>query len=166
MKLNDIRDNGGATHYRKRRGRGIGSGLGKTGGRGHKGQNSRSGVAVANFEGGQMPIYRRLPMRGFKNPNRRDYIGVNIDRVQLAIDEGKLDAKAPIDAVALKAAGVIKRVRDGVRLLGRGELKAKINITVAGATKTAVAAVEGAGGSITMTDAKPAAEEAASDKAE
>ena len=166
MQLNDIADKAGSRRPRKRVGRGIGSGTGKTSGKGHKGAKARSGVAIKGFEGGQMPIYRRLPMRGFKNPNRRDYIGVNIDRVQLAIDEGKLDAKAPIDAVALKAAGVIKRVRDGVRLLGRGELKAKINITVAGATKTAVAAVEGAGGSITMTDAKPAAEEAASDKAE
>ena len=98
MKLNDIRDNNGATHAKKRRGRGIGSGLGKTGGRGHKGQKSRSGVAVANFEGGQMPIYRRLPMRGFQNPNRRDYVAVNVERVQQAIDAGKPDAKAPIDA--------------------------------------------------------------------
>ncbi|MBN36784.1 MAG: 50S ribosomal protein L15 [Rhodospirillaceae bacterium] len=161
MKLNDIRDNSGATHAKKRRGRGIGSGLGKTGGRGHKGQKSRSGVAVSNFEGGQMPIYRRLPMRGFQNPNRRDYVAVNVERVQQAIDAGKLDAKAPIDAAALKAASVIKRIRDGVRLLGRGELSAKIDITVAGASKGAVAAVEKVGGSVTMTGAKPAAEESA-----
>ncbi len=154
MELNEIRDNEGATRSRKRRGRGIGSGLGKTGGRGHKGQNSRSGVSVANFEGGQMPIYRRLPMRGFQNPNRRDYVGVNVDRVQQAIDDGKLDAKSPIDAESLKAAGVIGRVRDGVRLLGRGELKAKIDITVAGASKVATAAVEKAGGKLTTTVVK------------
>ncbi|MBC6439622.1 MAG: 50S ribosomal protein L15 [Rhodospirillales bacterium] len=154
MKLNDIRDNKGSTHARKRRGRGIGSGLGKTGGRGHKGQTSRSGVAVANFEGGQMPIYRRLPMRGFRNPNRRDYVGVNVERIQQAIDAGKLDASVPIDTAALKAAGVIKRARDGVRLLGRGELTARIDITVAGATKTATATIEKVGGSVTITVAK------------
>jgi large subunit ribosomal protein L15 len=154
MKLNEIRDNEGATHSKKRRGRGIGSGLGKTGGRGHKGQTSRSGVSVANFEGGQMPIYRRLPMRGFQNPNRKDYVGVNLDRIQDAIDTGKLDVKSPIDAEALKAAGVINQIRDGVRLLGRGELKAKIDITVAGATKSAAAAVEKAGGKLTTTVVK------------
>ena len=154
MKLNDIRDNEGATHAKKRRGRGIGSGLGKTGGRGHKGQTSRSGVAVANFEGGQMPIYRRLPRRGFKNHNRADYVGVNLDQIQGAIDAGRVDAKAPITAEVLKEAGIIRQVRDGVRLLGRGELKAKIEITVAGATRTAAAAVEKAGGTLTTTVVK------------
>ncbi len=156
MKLNHIRDHPGATHARKRRGRGIGSGLGKTGGRGHKGQTSRSGVAVATFEGGQMPIYRRLPMRGFKNPNRRHYAIVNVGRLQQAIDAGKLDPAAPIDAQALKSAGVIRRVRDGVRLLGGGEIAAAIAIAVAGASATAVAAVEKAGGSVTVAG-KPAA---------
>jgi large subunit ribosomal protein L15 len=154
MKLTDIRDNAGATHAKKRRGRGIGSGLGKTGGRGHKGQTSRSGVAVANFEGGQMPIYRRLPRRGFKNPNRADYVGVNLDQIQGAIDADRIDAKAPITAQVLKEAGIIRQVRDGIRLLGRGELKAKIDITVAGATKTATAAVEKAGGKLTATVVK------------
>ena len=125
MKLNDIRDNNGATHAKKRRGRGIGSGLGKTGGRGHKGQGSRSGVAIANFEGGQMPIYRRLPRRGFKNPNRADYVGVNLDQIQGAIDAERIDEKAPITAEVLKAAGIIRQVRDGIRLLGRGELTAR-----------------------------------------
>jgi len=151
MKLNDIRDNEGATHARKRRGRGIGSGLGKTGGRGHKGQSSRTGVAMASFEGGQMPIYRRLPQRGFTNHSRADYAEVNVERLQQAVDAGRLDAKAPVDAAALVAAGVIRRAKDGVRLLGCGELKAKLDITVAGATKTAIATVEKAGGKVTVT---------------
>lgn len=150
MKLNEIRDKEGATHARKRRGRGIGSGLGKTGGRGHKGQTSRAGVAVAAFEGGQMPIYRRLPMRGFKNPNRRHHVVVNVGRLQQAIDAGRLDPAAPIDAEALKAAGVIRRVRDGVRLLGGGELGTAVTISVAGASASAVTAVEKAGGSIAV----------------
>ena len=156
MKLNQIRDNENAARAGKRRGRGVGSGLGKTGGRGHKGQTSRSGAAVANFEGGQMPIYRRLPMRGFTKPNRREYAIVNVGRVQQAIDAGKLDASAPIDAAALKAAGVVRRERDGVRLLGRGELRAGIEIAVAGATKSAVAAVEKAGGTVTVAGGKDA----------
>ena len=154
MKLNDIRDNNGATHAKKRRGRGIGSGLGKTGGRGHKGQGSRSGVAIANCEGGQMPIYRRLPRRGFKNPNRADYVGVNLDQIQGAIDAERIDGKAPITAEVLKAAGIIRQVRDGIRLLGRGELTAKIDITVSGATKSAATAVEKAGGTLTATVVK------------
>lgn len=160
MKLNDIRDNDGATHSKKRRGRGIGSGLGKTGGRGHKGQSSRSGVAMATFEGGQMPIYRRLPMRGFKNHGRADYAEANVGRLQEAIDAGKLDAKASVDAAALVAAGVVRRAKDGVRLLGGGELKAKLDITVAGATKAAIAAVEKAGGTVTVTVAKKHKDEA------
>jgi large subunit ribosomal protein L15 len=151
MKLNEIRDNPGATHAAKRRGQGIGSGLGKTGGRGHKGQNSRSGVSMANFEGGQMPIYRRLPARGFKNHGRADTTGVNVGRLQQAVEAGRLDAGAPVDAAALKAAGVIRRVKDGVRLLGGGELKAKLDLTVAGASRSAIAAVEKAGGPVTVT---------------
>jgi len=161
MKLNDIRDNDGATHARKRRGRGIGSGLGKTSGRGHKGQSSRTGVAVANFEGGQMPIYRRLPMRGFKNHSRADYVEINLDQLQAAVDAGRLDAKAPIDTVALLAAGLIRRAKDGVRLLGRGELTAKLDITVAGATRAAAEAVEKAGGKLTVTVVKANKDEAA-----
>ena len=150
MKLNEIRDKAGATHARKRRGRGIGSGLGKTGGRGYKGQTSRAGVAVAAFEGGQMPIYRRLPMRGFKNPNRRHYVVVNVGRLQQAIDAGRLDPAAPIDAEVLKTAGIIRRVRDGVRLLGGGDLGTAVTISVVGASASAVTAVEKAGGSITV----------------
>ena len=161
MKLNEIRNNSGATHAKKRRGRGIGSGLGKTSGRGHKGQTSRSGVAMANFEGGQMPIYRRLPMRGFKNPNRDDYVEITLERLQAAIDAGRIDVKAPVNAEVLLAAGVIRRIRDGLRLLGGGELKAKLDITVAGATKSAVAAVEKAGGTITQTVVKAEKNEAA-----
>ncbi len=163
MKLNDIRDNAGATHARKRKGRGIGSGLGKTAGRGHKGQKSRSGVALATFEGGQMPIYRRLPRRGFHNPSAKSYAEVNLDRLQQAIDDKKLDAGKPIDADALKAAGLIRRELDGVRVLARGALTAKVELHVSGASKNAVAAIEKAGGSVTLktppaakTEEKPA----------
>ena len=151
MKLNEIRDNPGAVHSRKRRGRGIGSGLGKTGGRGHKGQKSRSGVSVAGFEGGQMPIYRRLPIRGFTNPSRKRYVEVTLGRLQEAIDRGRLDAGQAMTAETLKQAGVIRRIRDGVSLLGSGELSASIDITVARATKTAREAVREAGGSLTET---------------
>jgi len=158
MKLNEIRDNEGATHAKKRRGRGIGSGLGKTGGRGHKGQKSRSGVSVSRFEGGQLPIYRRLPRRGFNNPSRRNFAIVNLSSLQQAIDAKRLDAKKPIDAAALKEAGVIRRVMDGVRVLARGELTAKVELRVAGASKSAVEAIEKAGGSITLLDAAPATE--------
>ena len=158
MKLNEIRDNSGATHVKKRRGRGIGSGLGKTGGRGSKGQKSRSGVSVSGFEGGQMPIYRRLPRRGFNNPSRRNFAIVNLGRLQQAIDDNKLDAKKPIDAAVLKAAGIIRRELDGVRVLARGELKAKIDLQVVGASKSAVEAIEKAGGSITLLTPAPVAE--------
>ena len=151
MKINEIRDNKSARRARKRRGRGIGSGLGKPGGRGHKGQKSRSGVALANFEGGQMPIYRRLPMRGFRNPSRRDFVVVNLGRLQEAVDAGRLDAAAPVAGAVLKAAGVVRRPRDGVRLLARGELRTPLHITVAGASRAAVAAVEKAGGSVTLS---------------
>ncbi|WP_088345076.1 MULTISPECIES: 50S ribosomal protein L15 [Rhodomicrobium] len=150
MQLNELRDNEGATQARKRVGRGIGSGLGKTAGRGHKGQKARSGVAIKGFEGGQMPIHMRMPKRGFNNPLRLKFSEVNLERIQLAIDEGKLDAKSPITGEALVAAGVVRRVRDGVRLLGRGALKAKVQIEVAGATASAVKAVEAAGGSIKL----------------
>jgi large subunit ribosomal protein L15 len=159
MKLNEISDNPGARTPRKRVGRGIGSGLGKTSGKGHKGQKSRRGVAINGYEGGQMPLHRRLPKRGFTNaPFKRDYAEVNLGRLQTAIDAGKLDPKQPIDAASLKAAGLFKAVRDGVRLLGVGELTAKIDITVAGASKSAVAAVEKAGGSVKVAAPAKAAE--------
>ncbi|AHG44990.1 ribosomal protein L15, bacterial/organelle [Rhizobium leguminosarum bv. trifolii WSM2297] len=158
MKLNEIKDNEGSTHSRKRLGRGIGSGSGKTGGRGVKGQKSRSGVAINGFEGGQMPIYRRLPKRGFNNIFASDFVVVSLARIQAAIDAGKLDAKATVDAAALKAAGVIRRAKDGVRVLGDGELKAKITIVVAGASKPAVEKIEKAGGAVTLLSAPAAAE--------
>jgi large subunit ribosomal protein L15 len=158
MKLNEIKDNEGSTHSRKRLGRGIGSGSGKTGGRGVKGQKSRSGVAINGFEGGQMPIYRRLPKRGFNNIFASDFVVVSLARIQTAIDAGKLDAKTTVDAAALKAAGVIRRVKDGVRVLADGEIKAKITIVVAGASKPAVEKIEKAGGTVTQLSAPAAAE--------
>ena len=158
MKLNEITDNEGATKNRKRVGRGIGSGSGKTGGRGVKGQKSRSGVAINGFEGGQMPIYRRLPKRGFTNIFTTDFNVVSVGRIQAAIDAGKLDGKASIDAAALKAAGVIRRLKDGVRVLADGEVKAKLTLEVAGASRTAIEKVEKAGGSIKLL-APAAAEE-------
>jgi large subunit ribosomal protein L15 len=151
MRLNEISDRPGATKAKKRLGRGLGSGLGKTSGRGQKGQKSRTGVAVKGFEGGQMPLHRRLPKRGFKNIFAKDFNEVNIGRVQSAIDDGKLDAKAPITVQALLAVGLIRRVRDGVRLLGQGEIKTKLAFEVTGASSGAVKAVEAAGGSVTMT---------------
>ena len=150
MKLNELRDNDGARKSRFRVGRGIGSGKGKTAGAGVKGQKSRSGVAINGFEGGQMPIYRRLPKRGFTSLNRVAYEVVNIGRLQKAIDAGKVDASAPIDADVLVKAGVIGRVGNGVRLLAKGELTAKLDITVTGASKAAVEAVEKAGGKIVV----------------
>jgi large subunit ribosomal protein L15 len=151
MKLNEIKDVDGATHSRKRVGRGIGSGKGKTAGRGVKGQKSRSGVAINGFEGGQMPIYRRLPKRGFTNIFAKDYNVVSLGRIQVAIDAKKLDASKPIDAEALKAAGVIRRIKDGVRVLSDGDLTAKkIALKVAGASKGAVEKIEKAGGSVEM----------------
>jgi large subunit ribosomal protein L15 len=150
MKLNEISDVAGATHARKRVGRGIGSGTGKTGGRGVKGQKSRSGVAINGFEGGQMPLYRRLPKRGFVNIFAKDYTVVSLARIQLAIEAGKLDATQPIDVAALKLAGIVRKTRDGVRLLGDGEVTAKLAITVAGASKSAIEKVEKAGGSVTL----------------
>jgi len=153
MKLNEITDNEGSTHSRKRLGRGIGSGKGKTGGRGVKGPKSRSGVAINGFEGGQMPIYRRLPKRGFTNIFAADHVAVSLERIQAAVDAGKLDAKATVDAAALKAAGVIRRIKDGVRVLSDGELKAKLTLEVAGASKAAVEKIEKAGGSVKLLGA-------------
>ena len=157
MKLNQLSDNPLARQDRKRIGRGIGSGIGKTSGRGHKGQKSRSGVSIKGFEGGQMPLHRRLPKRGFKNIFRKDFVVINLDRLQAAIDAGKVDPKKPVDAAALQAAGVFKNTRDGVRLLAKGALKTKVDITVAGASKAAAVAVEKAGGSVTVLAAKAAA---------
>jgi large subunit ribosomal protein L15 len=154
MKLSELSDRPGARKTRRRIGRGIGSGKGKTGGRGGKGQTARAGVAIKGFEGGQMPLHRRLPKRGFNNIFRKEYNEVNLGRVQQAIDAGKLDASAMIDVEALIKAGVLRRALAGVRLLGSGEIKAKVAFTVAGASKSAVAAVEKAGGSVTVV--KPA----------
>ena len=150
MRLNQITDNPGAHKARMRVGRGIGSGKGKTSGRGVKGQKARTGVSVKGFEGGQMPIHRRLPKRGFNQPFQPVFREVNLGRLQVAIDAGKLDAKAPIDAAVLGKAGIIGKPRDGVRLLGKGELKVAITITVAGASKSAVEAVEKAGGKVNV----------------
>jgi large subunit ribosomal protein L15 len=158
MKLNEISDRPGARHSRKRVGRGIGSGLGKTGGRGGKGQKGRSGVAINGFEGGQMPVHRRMPKRGFNNIFRKEYVAVGLDRLQEFIDSGKLDAKGTITAETLKAAGVVKSTRDGVRILNNGEIKAPLTLEVAGASKAAVAAVEKAGGSIKILVARGEAE--------
>ena len=158
MKLNDIRDNEGARHRKIRVGRGIGSGKGKTGGRGQKGQKSRSGVAIKGFEGGQMPLHMRLPKRGFNKPNRKAYAEVNLGRLEKAIAEGKIDAKAAINAEVLIAAGLVRRELDGIRLLAKGELKSKVDITVAGASKAAIEAVEKAGGKVTVTAAEKAAD--------
>ncbi|KQW27389.1 50S ribosomal protein L15 [Rhizobium sp. Root274] len=159
MKLNKIKDNEGSSKDRIRVGRGIGSGKGKTGGRGVKGQKARSGVAINGFEGGQMPIYRRLPKRGFNNIFASEYVTVSLGRIQTAIDAGKLDAKSTIDAAALKAAGVIRRPKDGVRILSGGELKAKISVEVAGASKAAVEKIEKAGGSAKLLAAAAEAAE-------
>ncbi|MBI1980631.1 MAG: 50S ribosomal protein L15 [Methylocystis sp.] len=150
MKLNELSDNAGASKNRMRVGRGIGSGKGKTGGRGVKGQKARTGVAIKGFEGGQMPLHRRLPKRGFYNPFSVDYNEVNLGRIQQAIDAGKLDANAPVTRDALLAAGVVTKARDGVKILGQGELKAKLAFEVEAASKSAVAAIEGAGGSVKL----------------
>lgn len=161
MDLNNIADKPGATHTKKRVGRGIGSGKGKTGGRGVKGQKSRSGVSINGFEGGQMPIYRRLPKRGFSNAMfGKDYNEVSIARLEKAVEAKKLDAKKPVTAEALVEAGVIRRVRDGVRVLGGSEAKSKFTLEVAGASKGAIAAIEKAGGSVKVLAAKEEAAEA------
>ena len=156
MKLNELANKPGATKDRKRIGRGIGSGTGKTGGRGVKGQKSRSGVAIKGFEGGQMPIYQRLPKRGFNNINRKVFVPVNLGRLQEAIDNKKLDAKKAITVDLLQAAGVVNGVKDGVRLLAKGALKSKVNIEVSGASAAAIAAVEKAGGKVTVTSVSAA----------
>jgi large subunit ribosomal protein L15 len=153
MKLNELADKAGATKARIRVGRGIGSGKGKTAGRGVKGQKARTGVAIKGFEGGQMPLHRRLPKRGFNNIFAKDYNVVGLDRVQTAIDAGRLSASAAVTAAALKEAGVIRRVKDGVRLLANGEIKAAVKFEVEGASKPAVEAVEKAGGSVTIVGA-------------
>jgi large subunit ribosomal protein L15 len=148
MKLSDIADNAGARKKRMRVGRGIGSGKGKTSGRGGKGQTARSGVRIKGFEGGQMPLHRRLPKRGFHNVFRQEFVEINLDRLQEAIDAKLIDAASVINAESLVKARVLRRAKDGVRLLGRGEIKAKLNIEVHGASKSAVAAVEKAGGTV------------------
>lgn len=150
MKLNELQDNDGARKERMRVGRGIGSGKGKTAGSGHKGQKARSGVAIKGFEGGQMPIYRRLPKRGFRSLNRKDYQVLNLGRLQTAIDAKKLDAKKPITVELLVETGIVGKVVDGVRLLAKGEFTSKVDITVTGASKGAVEAVEKAGGKVTI----------------
>jgi large subunit ribosomal protein L15 len=164
MKLNDLRDNDGARKGRMRVGRGIGSGKGKTAGRGQKGAKARSGVAINGFEGGQMPLHMRIPKRGFNNIFAKDHAEVNLGMVQKAIDAGKLDAGAMIDQAALRAAGLSRGGKDGVRLLAKGELTVKASFTVAGASAAAIAAVEKAGGSVTVIETKSAAEKAAAKK--
>ena len=159
MKLNDIRDNAGARKSRMRVGRGIGSGKGKTAGRGQKGAKARSGVSVNGFEGGQMPLHMRIPKRGFNNIFAKDYAEVNLGLVQKAIDAGKLDAKAVIDHAALKAAGLARGGKDGVRLLGKGAITAKLSFAVTGVSKGALEAVEKAGGTVTLPDAQPSEHE-------
>ncbi len=154
MKLNQLSDNSGARKDRKRIGRGIGSGTGKTSGQGHKGQKSRSGVSLKGFEGGQMPLHRRLPKRGFNNIFRKNFVVVNLNRLQAAIEAGRLDPKKPVDMTALQGAGLVNNPRDGVRLLAKGELKTKVDITVSGASKAAAEAVEKAGGNLTVLAAK------------
>ena len=160
MKLNDLRDNEGARHRKMRVGRGIGSGKGKTAGRGQKGQKSREGVSIKGFEGGQMPLHMRLPKRGFNNIFAKDYAEVNLGMIQKAIDAGTLDAGKPLDQAALNAAGLTRGGKDGVRLLGKGTLTTKLTITVAGASASAKAAVEAAGGTVTIPEVVPAAEKA------
>jgi len=153
MKLNEIRDNPGSHYRAKRVGRGIGSGKGKTAGRGVKGQKARTGVSIKGFEGGQMPLHRRLPKRGFTPPNARDLNEVNLGRIQEAVAAGKLDQGAPITVASLVAAGVVSKPRDGVKILGVGELTAKLSFEVSGASQSARAAIERAGGSVTILGA-------------
>ena len=161
MKLNELRDNPGATKSKKRVGRGPGSGKGKTGGRGIKGQKSRSGVAINGYEGGQMPLYQRLPKRGFNVPNPKKYAVINVGLIQKFVDAGKLDAKADIDEAALIASGLVRRKLDGVRVLGKGEISAAVKLHVTGASAGAIEAIEKAGGSVTLT--APKAEDAAAE---
>ncbi len=156
MKLNELRDNPGATKRKKRVGRGPGSGMGKTAGRGIKGQKSRSGVAIKGYEGGQMPLYQRLPKRGFNKPNRKKFAVVNLGLIQKFVDAKKLDTKSAITEDALIEAGIVRRKLDGVRILAKGEVTAKLKLEVTGASKSAIEAVEKAGGSLTVTS--PASE--------
>ncbi len=164
MRLNQLHDNPGARKARKRVGRGIGSGTGSTAGRGNKGQKSRSGVSLIGFEGGQMPLYRRLPKRGFNNIFRKEFVPVNTGRLQKAIDDGKLKTTGTVDMAALKAAGIFTRQRDGVKLLAKGDIKSKITIEVAKASGAAIAAIEKAGGKVILaapvTDDKPSTKSA------
>lgn len=157
MKLNELRDNPGANRTKKRVGRGAGSGLGKTGGRGIKGQKSRSGVAIKGFEGGQMPIYQRLPKRGFNKPNRKSYAVINLGTIQKFVDAGKIDSGAPVTEDALVASGAVRRRLDGVRVLAKGDFSAKLSLEVTGASKAAIAEVEKAGGSLKVAEAAAAA---------
>ncbi len=154
MKLNEISDNAGARKSRMRVARGIGSGKGKTAGRGGKGQRGRSGVAIKGFEGGQMPLHRRLPKRGFTNPSRKDYVVVNVGSLQKAVDEGKIDAAQPVDTALLEKVGLVRHVRDGVRLLAKGEITVALRITVVGASKAAIEAIAKAGGNVTVENAE------------
>ncbi|MEM8958260.1 MAG: 50S ribosomal protein L15 [Pseudomonadota bacterium] len=157
MKLNELRDNPGATKKAKRVGRGPGSGKGKTAGRGIKGQKSRSGVAINGYEGGQMPLYQRLPKRGFNKPNRKQFAVVNLGLIQKFVDAGKIDAAQPVDEDALVASGLVRRKLDGVRVLAKGEITSALSLTVTGASQAAVDAVAKAGGTLTVTKpAKPA----------
>jgi large subunit ribosomal protein L15 len=156
MKLNQLSDNPGSSPKRKRVARGPGSGMGKTAGRGIKGQKSRSGVAINGYEGGQMPLYQRLPKRGFNKPNRKAWAVVNLGLIQKFVDAGKLDAKNAIDEDALVASGLVRRKRDGIRVLAKGDFNAKLDITVAGASKSAIEAVEKAGGTLTVAAPKAA----------
>ena len=151
MKLNELRDNPGAAKKQKRVARGPGSGKGKTAGRGIKGQKSRSGVAMNAYEGGQMPLYMRLPKRGFTQPNRKDFAVIDLDVLQKFVDAGKIDASAEITEDALVASGLVRRKLDGVRLLAKGDVTAKVAMTVTGATKSAIDAIEKAGGTVTVT---------------
>lgn len=160
MKLNDLRDNPGARKKGKALGRGIGSGKGKTCGRGVKGQKARTGVSIRGFEGGQMPLHRRLPKRGFKTLFPKDYAEINLDRLQKAVDDGRLDVKAEITDILLAEKGIVAKSKDGVRLLAKGTLTAKLSLTIAGASATAVAAVEKAGGKIILTTKQEPAEAA------
>lgn len=158
MKLNELADNEGAVRKKKRLGRGPGSGKGKTGGRGIKGQTSRSGVAIKGFEGGQMPLHRRLPKRGFNVPSPKEYAVVNLGLIQKFVDAGRIDAGQPIDEAALVASGLVRRALDGIRVLAKGEVTAKLDLRVTGASAAAIAAVEAKGGTLAVRAAAPAAE--------
>ena len=159
MKLNQLHDNEGATRKKKRVGRGTGSGKGKTAGRGIKGQKARSGVAINGYEGGQMPLYQRLPKRGFRKPNRKKFAVVNLGLIQKFVEAGKLDAKAVISEDTLINCGLVRRKLDGIRILSKGELTSKVTLTVTGASKSAIVAVEKAGGSLTIAAPLSATEE-------